>query len=733
MRRIFTLLTAFLAITTAVNAQRVCGSMEVYEAQKAADPQFEIRRQEIESFTNEFIARGGDGERALVTIPVVVHVVWNTTAENISEAQVLSQIAVLNADFRRLNSDVSGVPSAFTAADANIEFCLATVDPNGNVTTGINRVQTATTAFGTNDQVKSSATGGANAWDRNRYLNIWVCDISGGILGYAQFPGGSAATDGVVIDYQYYGTTGTATAPFNKGRTGTHEVGHWLNLYHIWGDDGTGCTGTDNVADTPNQADMNYGCPVFPAVSCSNGPNGDMFMNYMDYTDDACMFMFSNGQATRMQALFAAGGTRASLLTSNGCGSGTPVSCGIPATLGSSGVTTSGATLTWGAVSGATSYNVQYKLSTATTWTTVTSATNSVAVSGLTTASTYNFQVQAVCASGTSAYSTAASFTTASTTACGTPTGLSSSSITSTGASVSWTAVSGATSYSVQYKLSTATTWTTVTSTTNSRALTGLTAASTYNFQVSATCASGTSAYSTASSFTTSTAATNCTDTYENNNSSGQAKTIAVNTNIIAKISTSTDKDWFKFTTTSTNKNIRIDLTNLPADYDVKLYNPSGTQIAVSQNSGTTAEFIVYNNGAIGTYKIQVYGYAGAFNNAACYTVRASISATAFREGDSVELTEEVVETTATPTLGALNVYPNPTSDNVDVTFNASSDAMINVLVYDLMGREVYNTKMAAIAGTNKTSIEMSTYAPGCYTLVIINGEEKTSSRIIKQ
>jgi hypothetical protein len=206
-----------------------------------------------------------------------------------------------------------------------------------------------------------------------------------------------------------------------------------------------------------------------------------------------------------------------------------------------------------------------------------------------------------------------------------------------------------------------------------------------------------------------------------------------VNTNIIAKISTSTDKDWFKFTTTSANKNIRIDLTNLPADYDVKLYNPSGTQIAVSQNTGTTSEFIVYNNGAVGTYKIQVYGYAGAFSNTACYTVRASISATAFREGDSVELTEEVVETTATPTLGALNVYPNPTSDNVDVTFNASSDAVINVLVYDMMGREVYNTKMAALSGTNKTSIEMSNYAPGCYTLVILNGEEKTSSRIIKQ
>jgi Pregnancy-associated plasma protein-A/Secretion system C-terminal sorting domain/Fibronectin type III domain/Bacterial pre-peptidase C-terminal domain len=641
MRRIFTLLTAFLAITTAVNAQRVCGSMEVYESQKAADPQFEIRRQEIESFTNEFIARGGDGERALVTIPVVVHVVWNTTTENISDAQIQSQLAVLNADFRKLNADVSGVPSVFTAADANIEFCLATVDPNGNVTTGINRVQTSTTAFGTNDQVKSSTTGGANAWDRNRYLNLWVCDISGGILGYAQFPGGSAATDGVVIDYQYFGTIGTATAPFNKGRTATHEVGHWLNLYHIWGDDGTGCTGTDNVADTPNQGDENYGCPTFPAVSCSNGPNGDMFMNYMDYTDDACMYMFSSGQVTRMQALFAAGGTRSSLLTSNGCGSGTPVSCGIPATLGSSGVTTTGATLTWAAVSGATSYNVQYKLSSATTWTTVTSATNSVAVSGLTATSTYNFQVQAVCASGTSAYSSAASFTTSSTT-------------------------------------------------------------------------------------------TTCTDVYENNNTSSKAKTIAVNTNIVAKISTSTDKDWFKFTTTSTNKNIRIDLTNLPADYDVKLYNPSGTQIAVSENGGTTSEFIVYNNGAVGTYKIQVYGYGGAFSNTSCYTVRASISSTAFREGDSVELTEEL-EVTPVASVDALNVYPNPTSDNVEVTFNASSEAVINVLVYDMMGREVYNTKMAAIAGTNKTSIEMSNYAPGCYTLVIINGEEKTSSRIIKQ
>ncbi|MFN9958897.1 MAG: M43 family zinc metalloprotease, partial [bacterium] len=125
------------------------------------------------------------------------------------------------------------------------------------------------------------------------------------------------------MDYLYFGTIGTATDPFNKGRTATHEVGHWLNLRHIWGDDGTGCTGSDQVTDTPNAAGSNIGCPTFPRVTCSNGPNGDMFMNYMDYTDDACMFMFSNGQVSRMQALFATGGARASLLTSNGCGTPT--------------------------------------------------------------------------------------------------------------------------------------------------------------------------------------------------------------------------------------------------------------------------------------------------------------------------------------------------------------------------------------------------------------------------
>jgi hypothetical protein len=131
-------------------------------------------------------------------------------------------------------------------------------------------------------------------------MNLWVCALSGGLLGYAQFPGGPVATDGVVINYRAFGTTGTAKAPFNKGRTATHEVGHYLNLRHIWGDT-PDCSGSDMVADTPNCAGPNYGAPRFPVVTCNNGPNGDMFMNYMDYVDDTVMVMFTTQQVLRMR------------------------------------------------------------------------------------------------------------------------------------------------------------------------------------------------------------------------------------------------------------------------------------------------------------------------------------------------------------------------------------------------------------------------------------------------
>jgi Pregnancy-associated plasma protein-A len=284
--------------------QRVCGTMAVHHRLLATDARYRQARERIEEAA--FRAESGlmAQRTGCIEIPVVVHIVHRNATEDISQAQIDSQIDVLTKDFRKRNADVSGVPAPFAplAADSRISFRLATVDPSGNPTSGVTRTRTTRSGFNDDDAVKSAATGGANAWPADRYLNIWVCFLTGGLLGYAQFPGGPAATDGVVCRHSAFGTTGTAAAPFNLGRTATHEVGHWLNLRHIWGDDGDGCGGSDFVADTPNQGGANTGTPAFPKTSCSNGPNGDMFMNYMDYTDDVGMFMFTTGQVARMQA-----------------------------------------------------------------------------------------------------------------------------------------------------------------------------------------------------------------------------------------------------------------------------------------------------------------------------------------------------------------------------------------------------------------------------------------------
>ncbi|GAA3918666.1 GEVED domain-containing protein [Hymenobacter algoricola] len=319
----YALALAFLGLSLSFQAEaqktRECATMESLERQMAADPSLAQRMAAIENQTRQFEANPiSQRSTALTgTIPVVVHVLYSNANENISDAQIASQIAVLNEDFRKLNSDVNNTPAAFAglAADAGLQFVLAKRDPNGNATTGIQRKSSTKTTWGTADAMKSTTTGGLNAWPASQYLNLWVCNIGGGILGYAQFPGGAASTDGVVVGPNYFGRTGYLSAPFNKGRTATHEVGHWLNLRHIWGD--ASC-GNDLVTDTPTQQTSNTGCPAFPRRTCGNTTNGDMFMNYMDYTDDACMYMFSTGQSSRMNALFTAGGSRASLITSLG-------------------------------------------------------------------------------------------------------------------------------------------------------------------------------------------------------------------------------------------------------------------------------------------------------------------------------------------------------------------------------------------------------------------------------
>lgn len=286
---------------------RACSAMEVLDQQLASDPHLHTKMQEIEDHTARVIESGAlrlvNGK---IEIPVVVNVLYKTTAQNISLAQIQSQIDVLNEDFNKTNADAANIPSAFSgiAADVDIQFVLEAV----------NRKYSSKNSWRTNDDMKKSSKGGINPTTPSTHLNMWVVNkmTSGGstILGYAQFPGGPAATDGVVVGYNFFGRTGTLSAPFNKGRTATHEVGHYLNLRHIWGD---ATCGNDFVSDTPAHNTANYGCPTYPHYSTCSGAPVEQTMNYMDYTDDACMYMFSNGQKSRMLAIFASGGPRAAM------------------------------------------------------------------------------------------------------------------------------------------------------------------------------------------------------------------------------------------------------------------------------------------------------------------------------------------------------------------------------------------------------------------------------------
>jgi hypothetical protein len=755
---------------------RNCGTMEHLSWLTQQNPNLTQRMQEIENFTQAYVTSNPEGTRTVVTIPVVVHVLYNTSAQNISDAQVQAQINQLNADYARLNSDAGNTPSVWQsiAANCEVQFCLAQRDPNGNATNGIIHKSTTATSFSDNDNAKHNSTGGDDAWPSGSYLNLWSVNLGGGLLGYAQFPGGPSSTDGVVVLYSSIGSIaqpGTAS-PYNLGRTLTHEVGHWLNLYHIWGDDGTSCSGSDQCSDTPNQADENYGCPTFPNVSCSNTPNGDMFMNYMDYTDDGCMNMFTAGQKARMQALFAAGGARLSLASSLGCTPPSGGSCGTPSGLGSSSITSSSATVSWTAVSGATSYNVQYKVSTSGTWTTTTSTSNSKSLTGLAASTTYNYQVQAVCASGSSAYSTASSFTTSSsggTVYCASKgnsqtyeyvdyVNLGTISRTS-GADAGYyngTALSTNVSQGSNYTITTSAGFTgsvyseywaifcdwnkdgdfidageteasftstgsgnnTATISVPSTATVGSTRMRVSMKYGAAPTSCETFAEGEVEDYTLNVQAGGgggtCTETFEPNNTTGTAAAATVGVDISSQISTTTDVDWYSFANTATNHNIKITLTNLPFDYDIKLYNPSGTNVKTSELGGTSSETIIYNTSTVGTYKIQVYPYTGS-STTQCYIMHIYTGATNFR----LEAGEEA---TATISKQQLALFPNPVSDNLTVQFTSAHKGSVQLNVYNMVGQRMFTTSVQGMEGQNTFNLNVNDYGKGAYILEVVNG-----------
>ncbi len=294
-------------------SQRTCGSSEKMNAYFNKFPSQKIIKQNLEK---KILSASSDYRKQSVIIPVVFHVVYNTPEQNISDMQILSQLDVINEDFNRTNTDAIYTPSDFNSivASMQISFCLAQRTPNGNPTNGIVRKQTNQTEFQLYDTlIHYNSLGGSDAWDAEKYLNIWISNIGGGILGWAQYPAaGNINTDGVVIDFRHFGTIGTSVSPYHLGRTTTHELGHYFNLFHIWGDNNCG---NDWVNDTPTQEEANFGCISHPHISCNN--NGDMFMNFMDYTDDDCMNSFTIGQRNRVWSSIST--YRTGLITSDGC------------------------------------------------------------------------------------------------------------------------------------------------------------------------------------------------------------------------------------------------------------------------------------------------------------------------------------------------------------------------------------------------------------------------------
>ncbi len=300
--------------------QQKCVSVERRDVHLTHNPVGAQKRIELETFTKEFIRNYPNRiqQRSIITIPVVVHIIWNKNEENISDQQVLSQLAALNKDFRKKNIELPGIPQAFQnlIADVEIEFCLAVRDPQGNPTTGITRTWTPNTVgIGASRNIFYSAQGGKEVWDTRKYLNMYVAKFAGAVSGISSFPdSGPASEDAVVINYLNFGTI-NVKAPYHLGRTATHEIGHFFNLEHPWGPRVNDCCADDFVADTPPSCSTYLDkCPTHPVVSCTLP---DMFMNYMFYTDDACMGMFSLGQKLRMLA--ALNGSRPGLLSSDGC------------------------------------------------------------------------------------------------------------------------------------------------------------------------------------------------------------------------------------------------------------------------------------------------------------------------------------------------------------------------------------------------------------------------------
>ncbi len=317
-----------------VQKQEQCATMDNLATAFKKNPALKTRfNKQLEEFNRTMSQRsakqtgtdrelGTTGATAVYTIPVVFHIVLNNPAI-VTDAQILVQLDILNKDYAGANADSANLPDYFKPifGKSAIQFCLAQRTPDGDITSGIDRVATTLTSFSPSDNaVKRTVAGGIDMWNGDKYLNIWICALGNNLLGYGTFPNdGIPDHQGVVIEYR--SLPGGSYTNYNGGKTLTHEIGHYFNLFHIWGDDNGACTGTDFIDDTPNQGDATSGCPNgVKTDNCTTSGNGILYQDYMDYSNDPCLVLFTAMQVDRMQTALLT--YRSSLLVSDGC---TPV------------------------------------------------------------------------------------------------------------------------------------------------------------------------------------------------------------------------------------------------------------------------------------------------------------------------------------------------------------------------------------------------------------------------
>ena len=504
---------------------RSCGHEEHMD-NLLSDPDYKAaynkRMQNHKSFVENFLDSRASCSSP-VTVPVAVHYQGANGAATLACLTTMAQeqIDALNADYQGTNSDITNwtgnAASSFPGishGEACLEFVLA--DQNHPSGFGLANGDLAVTRNATTGDFDSNWSG---------YLNIFVKDANGS-LGYSPL-GGAGNGDGVVIDLGAWGITTScgnvgASAPFNLGRTLTHEIGHYLNLDHIWGN---GCNQDDGISDTPNSQSDYFGCPNIGASSCGST---DLHMNYMDYTDDACMYMFSAGQITENESYVASSLTIltnnvSSVISGNSGGSGGSggtggtgsgggaATCGIPATTSVANITTTTADVSWESQPEATKYQVRYRQIGTTSWSHKIALVNNKELTSLAPSTQYEYLIRTRCPSGWTGFSTTDTFTTAGngggsggSTTCDAPGFSNTEYLTATRTKVTWEAMPQATRYQIVYRLAIGGAWSNSIVTTTSATLTGLTNGETYEYKIRTRCPSGWTGFSGLETFTQS-------------------------------------------------------------------------------------------------------------------------------------------------------------------------------------------------------------------------------------